>query len=239
MPPLGLDGWWDEPHYKQCYAPNLRGEFILVKLMQCDPKKFQTLVADTFHGGTVVRGPDRLRLAHHPGVDGRERVGPANVTGGLLAEPLAAEAQTAAKTLHVGILGSEPIAAFLYEMFKEGLAKLGYIEGNRVQIVQLDGGGVPARLPAGAAELVRARVDVIFARGPVAVAAAADASKTIPIVALDLARLSCIPKATRTARSASSSLTRGTPKTAMTASPAYFSTVPPKASICCDRRRER
>jgi hypothetical protein len=49
MAPLGLEDWWDEPHYKRCYTPNLRGEFILIKLMQRDPKKFQTLMADIFH----------------------------------------------------------------------------------------------------------------------------------------------------------------------------------------------
>ena len=108
------------------------------------------------------------------------------LAGGLLAAPLAAGAQTAAQKVRVGMLGSNPIPPFLYEMFKEGLAQLGYIEGHQVQIVQLDSGGVPARLPAGAAELVRARADVIFARGPVAVAAAVEASKTIPIVAIDL-----------------------------------------------------
>jgi len=109
------------------------------------------------------------------------------LTGGLLAAPLVLDAQTAAKRVRVvGMLGSNPIAPFLYEMFKEGLAQLGYIEGHQVQIVQRDGGGVPARLPAGAAELVRAKADVIFARGPVAVAAAVEASKRIPIVAIDL-----------------------------------------------------
>ena len=108
------------------------------------------------------------------------------IAGGLFAAPLVADAQTAAKKVRVGMLGSNPIAPFLYEMFKEGLAQLGYIEGHQVQIVQLDSGGVPARLPAGAAELVRARADVIFARGPFAVAAAVQASKTIPIVAMDL-----------------------------------------------------
>jgi putative ABC transport system substrate-binding protein len=109
------------------------------------------------------------------------------LTGGLLAAPLVADAQTAAKRVRVvGMLGSNPIAPFLYEMFKEGLAQLGYIEGHQVQIVQLDGGGMSARRPAGAAELVRAKADVIFARGPVAVAAAVEASKTIPIVAIDL-----------------------------------------------------
>ena len=108
------------------------------------------------------------------------------LAGGLLAAPLVAGAQTAAKKVRVGMLGSNPIPPFLYEMFKEGLAQLGYFEGHQVQIVQLDSGGVPARLPAGAAELVRARADVIFARGPFAVAAAVQASKTIPIVAMDL-----------------------------------------------------
>ena len=117
-------------------------------------------------------------------VDRRAFIG--TVAGCLLAAPLVADAQTAAKKVRVGMLGSNPIPPFLYEMFKEGLAQLGYIEGHQVQIVQLDSGGVPARLPAGAAELVRARADVIFARGPFAVAAAVQASKTIPIVAIDL-----------------------------------------------------
>lgn len=50
MASVGLDGWWDEPHYKQSYTPNLRGEFILDKLMQCDPKKFKAVMEDTFEG---------------------------------------------------------------------------------------------------------------------------------------------------------------------------------------------
>ena len=42
--------------------------------------------------------------------------------------------------------------------------------------------------------------------------------------------------AARTARSASSSCATGTPKTASTASPANFSTVPPYASMCAFAR---
>jgi hypothetical protein len=42
--------------------------------------------------------------------------------------------------------------------------------------------------------------------------------------------------AARTARSASSSCAVGAPKTAMTASPMNFSTVPPKCSISCFTR---
>ena len=45
-----------------------------------------------------------------------------------------------------------------------------------------------------------------------------------------------IAKAARTARSGSSPWTRGAPKTAITASPMNFSTVPPKASISKRRR---
>jgi hypothetical protein len=46
MAGLGLDHWWEEPHYKQSSTPNERGEFILGKLMQRDPKKVQTLLRE-------------------------------------------------------------------------------------------------------------------------------------------------------------------------------------------------
>ena len=104
----------------------------------------------------------------------------------LLAAPLAAGAQTAAKKARVGMLGSNPVDPALYEMFKQGLGELGYTEDHLVLIVREDAGDTPTRLPALAADLVGARPDVIFARGPVAVAAAVKASKTIPIVAIDL-----------------------------------------------------
>jgi hypothetical protein len=48
---------------------------------------------------------------------------------------------------------------------------------------------------------------------------------------LSAARASIIPRAARTARSASSSCTTGTPNTAIAASPMNFSTVPPWRSI--------
>jgi ABC-type uncharacterized transport system substrate-binding protein len=104
---------------------------------------------------------------------------------GALAAPLAAGAQTAAKKARVGMLGSNPVDPALYEMFKQGLGELGYTEDHLVLIVREDA-DTPTRLPALAADLVRARPDVIFVRGPVAVAAAVKASKTIPIVAIDL-----------------------------------------------------
>jgi hypothetical protein len=48
MPGLGLAAWWDEPHYRQCYSANLRGEFILSKLLQRDPPKFRAMVAGLY-----------------------------------------------------------------------------------------------------------------------------------------------------------------------------------------------
>ncbi len=41
MPALGLAGWWNEPDYRHCYTANLRGEFILSKLLQRDPPKLR------------------------------------------------------------------------------------------------------------------------------------------------------------------------------------------------------
>ncbi len=105
---------------------------------------------------------------------------------GLLAAPLAGNAQTMGKPSRVGVLGGNPIDPTLLEMFKQGLGQAGYSGGHEVLIMQKDAGDVPARLPALAVELVRGGVEVIFARGPVAVAAAVEATKTVPIVAIDL-----------------------------------------------------
>jgi putative ABC transport system substrate-binding protein len=104
----------------------------------------------------------------------------------VLAAPLVGEAQrTAEHPRVVGLLGNNPVAPALYEMFKQGLGELGYT-ADRVQLVEKHAGDVPARLPSVVADLIRARVDVILARGPVAVAAAVRATTTIPIVAVDL-----------------------------------------------------
>jgi putative ABC transport system substrate-binding protein len=103
----------------------------------------------------------------------------------LFAAPLT-DAQTTAKKAQVGVLGITPSVPANHEMFKQGLAQLGYTDGQQVTFVQKDTGGEPARLAAVAAELARIKPDVIFARGPAAVAAAVRATAAIPIVAIDL-----------------------------------------------------
>lgn len=96
------------------------------------------------------------------------------------------DAQTSAEKLRVGILGITPPNPGNQEMFKQGLGQLGYTEGSQLVLVQQHADGVPARLPARAAELVRLKSHVIFARGTAALAAAVGATTTIPIVAVDL-----------------------------------------------------
>ena len=89
------------------------------------------------------------------------------------------EAQPVGKAYRVGYLSS---AANVFEPFRDALRDLGYVEGrNLVMEVRLAAGRVD-QLPALAADLVRARVDVIAAVSPPAIEAAKHATTTIPIV---------------------------------------------------------
>jgi putative ABC transport system substrate-binding protein len=62
------------------------------------------------------------------------------------------------------------------------LKSLGWVEGQNLVVENAFGEGRDDRLPELAAELVRKRVDVIYAFGADAAVAAAQATKTIPIV---------------------------------------------------------
>jgi putative tryptophan/tyrosine transport system substrate-binding protein len=104
---------------------------------------------------------------------------------GLLAVPLNAGAQPAARLPRIGYLGNNlaggdprPREAFL-----QGLHGLGYVEGRNALIEYRDAEGQLERLPALAAELVGEKVDVIVAGGgTLAALAAARATTVIPIV---------------------------------------------------------
>jgi putative ABC transport system substrate-binding protein len=102
------------------------------------------------------------------------------LTAGLLAAPLAAEAQPARKVWRVGILGNENSAP--WEAFRRGLRDLGYVGGRNLTMESRWSEGRTERLPALAIELVQLRVDVIVASGTQAVRAAKQATSTIPIV---------------------------------------------------------
>jgi len=102
----------------------------------------------------------------------------------LLAAPLAAEAQQAAKIARIGYLEANLAAnPYLHEAFRQGLRDLGYVEGRNVVIEYRSAEGKLDRFPALAAELVALKVDVIFAGGGTrSVVAAMEATRIVPIV---------------------------------------------------------
>jgi putative ABC transport system substrate-binding protein len=106
------------------------------------------------------------------------------VSGGLVAAPLAAEAQHAEKTLRVARLS--PISAStdrpILQALRQGLRDLGWVEGKDFTFEYRFAEGNLARLPGLAAELVRLKVDVIVAGSTSAALAAKNATATIPIV---------------------------------------------------------
>jgi putative tryptophan/tyrosine transport system substrate-binding protein len=90
-----------------------------------------------------------------------------------------------AKMPLVGILSSEARLSPpspLHAAFRQALRELGYIEGSTVAIEFQSAEGMPQRLPAHAAELVKRKVDVIVTAGELAIRAAKEATSTIPVV---------------------------------------------------------
>jgi len=111
------------------------------------------------------------------------RVFVGSLTGGLLAAPLAAEAQQAAKVARIGWLGNNPAASPPgSEAFRQELRDLGYVEGRNVVIEYRSAEGKLERFPALAAELVALKVDVILAASTPAALAAKQATRILPIV---------------------------------------------------------
>ena len=102
------------------------------------------------------------------------------VSGGLLAAPLASEAQQPGKSHRIGYLssGASPSPS-LIQAFREGLQELGYVEGRNITIESRSGGQLITSL---ANELVQLKVEVIVASGGPAVRAVQQATTTIPIV---------------------------------------------------------
>ena len=107
----------------------------------------------------------------------------AGTCGVLLATPLAAEAQQAAKIARIGYLAADRAAnPHQHEAFRQGLRELGYVEGRNVVIEYRDAEGKLEQFPTLAAELVALKVDVIVASGTLAALAAKQATRTLLIV---------------------------------------------------------
>jgi putative ABC transport system substrate-binding protein len=103
---------------------------------------------------------------------------------GLLAAPLAVEAQTRTKVARIGYLSGDSATAHAQyaQAFSNGLRDLGYVEGKNLVIEHRWAEGKFERLPDLAAELIRLPVEVIVAVGDPVIFAAKQATSTIPIV---------------------------------------------------------
>lgn len=98
-------------------------------------------------------------------------------------------AQQAGKVYRIGVLANafESSEGPYFDEFLDGLKKLGYAEGTNLVIEWRSSEGDFDLLPTLAGELVRSKVDVIVALSPQPAHAAADATKSIPIVFLVVA----------------------------------------------------
>jgi putative tryptophan/tyrosine transport system substrate-binding protein len=103
--------------------------------------------------------------------------------GGAATWPLATRAQQPAKVAQIGFMGPAPAVTYLprVEALRAGLRDLGYVEGKNI-VIEFRWADSVEQLPEMAAELVRMKVDIIFASSSTYVEPARQATKTIPIV---------------------------------------------------------
>jgi putative ABC transport system substrate-binding protein len=92
------------------------------------------------------------------------------------------QAPPAGSVSWIGFVSSGPWDLTMLEAFRQGLHEHGYVEGQHVSIEAHWAEGSEERLREWMADLVRRKVDVIVAAGSPAVAAAMQATTTIPIV---------------------------------------------------------
>ncbi len=132
-------------------------------------------------------GP-RFRDGVRQGPSIQRRTFMALVSGGLLATPLAVEAQPAGKRWRIGYLTSgfreEPGSNPSVDPFLRSLRELGSVEGRNVTLEIRYAEGRTERFPPLATELVNLKVDVLVAASTPAALAAKQATSIIPIVML-------------------------------------------------------
>jgi putative tryptophan/tyrosine transport system substrate-binding protein len=106
------------------------------------------------------------------------------LAGGLLAAPLAAEAQQAGRLWQIGFIeaGSPSVNGHFLDAFRQGLKELGYVEGQQIIIVDRWAEGRNERFPSLLAEVIRLKVDVIVQASSLGAVAAKKATMTVPII---------------------------------------------------------
>src|ERR1700675_3526546 len=105
---------------------------------------------------------------------------------GFVTAPHVAIAQTTGAVPRVGVLlQTVTTASATLNLLEPALRERGYTSGKDIVLEARSSGGKPEALPGLAADLVRRNVTVMVAVGPAAVKAAIDATRAIPIVAID------------------------------------------------------
>ena len=106
--------------------------------------------------------------------------------GGAAAWPLAARAQQPQRMRRIGVLipfaESDSVAQSEFSAFRDGLRRLGWIDGRNAEIQVRWGAGEVARIETYAKELVALQPDVLVARTTPPTAALLKETRTIPIV---------------------------------------------------------
>src|SRR5437773_5353515 len=108
--------------------------------------------------------------------------------GAAAAWPLAARAQQPASSRKIGLLhpGESTVVSTRIVAIREGLNEPDNSRDSGIEIIMRLADGDVSRLPALATDLVNKRVDAIVAAAPPAVQAAAGATTSIPVIAIDL-----------------------------------------------------
>src|SRR5258705_1545874 len=121
-----------------------------------------------------------------PMLDVRRREFIALLGGAAAAWPYAARAQQVERVRRVGVLtylaADDPDLPPRVAAFAQGLQELGWIDGRNVRIEYRAGGGNPERYRDYAAELISLAPDVILVSSGSALAAVQKATRTVPIV---------------------------------------------------------
>ena len=102
--------------------------------------------------------------------------------GAMVPWPLAAQANQPGKVWRIGYLSGRSGRSDTSHGFVQGLRELGYVEGENLIVEYRFAMEKNERLPELAADLVRARVDLIATEGTPSTKAAMQATSTIPIV---------------------------------------------------------
>jgi putative ABC transport system substrate-binding protein len=130
------------------------------------------------------RNNDKFKMVFGTGEEAMRRREFIALIGASVIWPFAAMAQQPGRRYRLGGVSSSPRnAPFLVAMFDE-LQRQGFIVGQNLTVEWLAHGASTDLIPEFVAELVKSKVDVIYAAGDAGIRAAQQATATIPILGL-------------------------------------------------------